>query len=238
MSTRQERRDWQEFRERHGSTFREFKKKWQGMFGRNPSDQEAKDYHDMRRKLRTPLGRAITFKTSELSKPRKVTVTPVDPERRATVTKRYEWDMAHRLPQHEGKCRRLHGHRYVAEIDFTGQVHSNHAGSSSGMVVDFGDIKRMLDGTIGVWDHCTMLHDDDPLFLDVDLGDNPLDTSARGTEETAIAMMHHYGIFRVPYTPTAENIAIEIRKMLLGLNLPVTRVRVYETPSGWAEVLA
>ena len=60
-----------------------------------------------------------------------------------TVTRRYEWDMAHRLPEHSGKCSRLHGHRYVAEIDVEGEI-DQASGSSHGMVLDFGDLDPSL----------------------------------------------------------------------------------------------
>lgn len=135
----------------------------------------------------------------------------------ATVTKRYEWDMGHRLPSHNGKCRRLHGHRYVAEIDVTGDVQAR-----SGMVIDFYLFKTILDDTIGQWDHKTMLFHTDPMW------------------HSLVAIAHtepeNYGCFPVPFIPTAENIAREIMRMLSTRNWKVTRVRVYETPSGWAEV--
>jgi 6-pyruvoyltetrahydropterin/6-carboxytetrahydropterin synthase len=139
-----------------------------------------------------------------------------------TVTKRYEWDMGHRLPNHNGKCSRLHGHRYVAEIDITGPVSTAEHTSSEGMVIDFYDLQRMLDVYIGEWDHRTMLHVDDEL----------------------VRLLHsdtarHLGIFAVPFIPTAENIAAEIFNVISGVtdvHQFITRVRVYETPSGWAEV--
>jgi 6-pyruvoyltetrahydropterin/6-carboxytetrahydropterin synthase len=142
------------------------------------------------------------------------------PPPNVTVTKRYEWDMGHRLPQHEGKCRRLHGHRYVVEVDFTGPVIP--AGRSAGMVVDFDDVKTLLDTVIGYWDHRTMLQQGDPIV------------------DGHSASWHTlYGIFFVPFPPTAENIAREILLSLQpGAPAQVTRVRVYETPSGWAEVRA
>lgn len=125
-----------------------------------------------------------------------------------TITKRYSWDMGHRLPNHEGKCARLHGHTYVAEIDITGPL------DNDGMVVDFYLIKDAIKELFGDWDHRTMLYEDDSLLRD---------------------SVQDYGIIRVPFMPTAECIAIEIMtRMRTTFN--VTRVRVYETPDGWAEV--
>ncbi|MFA6315603.1 MAG: 6-carboxytetrahydropterin synthase [Candidatus Paceibacterota bacterium] len=131
-----------------------------------------------------------------------------------TVTKRYDWDMGHRLPDHGGKCRRLHGHRYTAEIDITGRV------CTDGMVVDFGDLKQVLEQRIGAWDHRCMLHDKDQLMSNYKPEAQDL-----------------WGVFRVPFIPTAENIAVEVLR-LLRVDFNVTRVRIYETPNGWAEVRA
>jgi 6-pyruvoyltetrahydropterin/6-carboxytetrahydropterin synthase len=140
----------------------------------------------------------------------------------ATITKRYEWDMAHRIPNHAGKCARLHGHRYVAEIDITGPLVDVAGASDEGMVIDFYALKQVLEANFGDWDHRCMIYRGDQSFLGI------------ATDKAKVM-----GIFLVPYIPTAENIA---RDMMTKINegLPVrvlcTRVRVYETPNGWAEV--
>jgi len=130
------------------------------------------------------------------------------------TTRRFEWDMAHRLPFHDGKCRRLHGHRYVADITVAGQVQTEH-GSDCGMVMDFGKIDAIIK-RLCPWDHMTMLWAEDPLF-------KKLEKDAK-----------EFGIFSVPYMPTAENLAREMGR-ILQTRMPVVSVRVYETPKGWAE---
>ena len=144
-----------------------------------------------------------------------------------TVTYRHEWDMGHRLPQHDGKCRRLHGHRYVAEIDVTGPV--IQSGSATGMVVDFGDLKAAVRQVVDDrWDHRTMLWQGDPLATK-DRGSSYL-FDDRDDDR--------YGIVRVPFIPTAENIAYALLHEVAHHVNGVTRVRVYETPGCWAEVRA
>lgn len=213
MSTRDQRRDWQEFREKHGETLAQFKKKWRAMFGRMPNDAEVEQYRQKRAELRAPLGRKKRM----------------DKEPQVTVTRSFKWDMAHRLPNHGGKCRRLHGHRYLAEIDVTGPIRTS--GSSQGMVIDFGDLDKIIDDVIGFWDHRTMLFE----------GDNCL---SYGEENMDLHHENEVGIFRVPFHPTAENIARHVltllthhfRKLLGDVkHCTVTRVRIYETPTGWAE---
>jgi 6-pyruvoyltetrahydropterin/6-carboxytetrahydropterin synthase len=52
------------------------------------------------------------------------------------LRKRFTFEAAHYLPQHEGKCRRLHGHSWVGWIEVTGNA-LHEGGSEDGMVMDF-----------------------------------------------------------------------------------------------------
>ena len=56
------------------------------------------------------------------------------------VSKSMEIDAAHFLPNYEGKCRRLHGHRWKIELAVEGSVDEY-----TGMVIDFVDLRRFLD---------------------------------------------------------------------------------------------
>ena len=56
---------------------------------------------------------------------------------------------AHYLPAHPGKCQGMHGHTWLVEVWMEGDV--DHL---TGMVVDFGDVKTVID----FLDH-TMLND-------------------------------------------------------------------------------
>ncbi|HEY1013305.1 MAG TPA: 6-carboxytetrahydropterin synthase, partial [Herpetosiphonaceae bacterium] len=47
-----------------------------------------------------------------------------------------------------GKCARLHGHSYTLDISVRGPVQGATGGSDEGMVVDLGEIKRIVDETI------------------------------------------------------------------------------------------
>ena len=46
---------------------------------------------------------------------------------------------AHRLPRYDGACSRLHGHNYRFFIGIEGDVDPG-----SGMITDFGDVKRIV----------------------------------------------------------------------------------------------
>lgn len=49
---------------------------------------------------------------------------------------------AHQLPNHDGKCRNLHGHDYRIEVTLHGRVARKDGTPTEGMVVDFGHVKQ------------------------------------------------------------------------------------------------
>ncbi len=59
------------------------------------------------------------------------------------IYKEFRFEAAHRLPQHDGKCSRLHGHSWVGRV----YVQSNQligVGPKQGMVMDYSDIKKYI----------------------------------------------------------------------------------------------
>jgi len=52
----------------------------------------------------------------------------------------HHFDAAHYLPKHTGKCNQMHGHRWEVKV-----VIQTTRLNSSGMVVDFGDIKAIIN---------------------------------------------------------------------------------------------
>lgn len=68
--------------------------------------------------------------------------------KRISVTKIFTFDSAHRLDDYVGKCANLHGHTYRLEVEITGKP------DSRGIVVDFGDIKKIVNQEIiSKYDH-------------------------------------------------------------------------------------
>lgn len=71
------------------------------------------------------------------------------------ITKTLRFEAAHQLPDHDGKCQRLHGHSYKMEVT----VRRNgdgvvREGPKAGMVFDFGDLKAAVASLIeDVLDH-------------------------------------------------------------------------------------
>ncbi|MEO5362106.1 MAG: 6-carboxytetrahydropterin synthase [Magnetococcus sp. DMHC-8] len=57
----------------------------------------------------------------------------------------FTFEAAHRLPYHDGKCHRLHGHSYRLELTFTGPVQPPRSDNpQSGFVADFGLLDRLI----------------------------------------------------------------------------------------------
>lgn len=67
---------------------------------------------------------------------------------KAIVVKEFSFDSAHYLPGYNGPCQFLHGHHYVLQVGYNGEVNLK-----TGMVVDFKDIKREVDPLIDELDH-------------------------------------------------------------------------------------
>lgn len=61
----------------------------------------------------------------------------------ATISKTFRLEAAHQLPNHQGKCARLHGHSYRVEIRVTGDVKAANGDQDEGMVVDFAEVNEV-----------------------------------------------------------------------------------------------
>lgn len=132
-----------------------------------------------------------------------------------TITKAFEWDCAHRLYGHKGKCSAIHGHRYRAEFTVTADRLDE-----LGMVIDFGDLKAVIGEWLdNNWDHSLLLAKNDPLI-----------EALRG---------QCFRLCVCPSNPTAEWMAqylLEAISSHLPPEINLDRVRVYETPTSYAEV--
>ena len=121
------------------------------------------------------------------------------------VSREIDFCYGHRLLDHAGKCRHLHGHngRLVITIGTAGL-------DDRGMVLDFSEIKEVSRWIDEHLDHRMLLCRDDPLV--------PLLRSAGEP------------MFLMDVNPTAENIARLIFQLAAGQGFPVVEVRLWETP--------
>ena len=126
------------------------------------------------------------------------------------VTKTIDFCYGHRLLDYEGKCRHLHGHNGLLEVDVEAE-----ALDEQGMVMDFGEVRDVVKGWVDEnLDHRMVLWSRDPVvpFL-TDMGE-PL--------------------YLIDENPTAENIAKLIFDQVRGQGLALSEVRLWETLSSYA----
>jgi 6-pyruvoyltetrahydropterin/6-carboxytetrahydropterin synthase len=64
------------------------------------------------------------------------------------IGKIFRFEAAHQLPNHNGKCRNLHGHSYKLEVEVTGPIKEANGDSDEGMIMDFGDLKKIVQEEI------------------------------------------------------------------------------------------
>ena len=72
----------------------------------------------------------------------------------ASVTKIFEISASHNLPNHKGKCKNAHGHNYRLEVTVTGYPESDTSKSDYGMVIDYSELKQIVnDYVVDKLDH-------------------------------------------------------------------------------------
>ena len=129
---------------------------------------------------------------------------------RYQVTKVIEFAYGHRLLEHGGKCRYLHGHNGMVEVDIESEQ-LDHLG----MVIDFGDVnevvKKWIDENL---DHRMLLYRIDPVVPVLQQAGEP--------------------IYLMDENPTAENIARLIWNSARTAGLQVSEVRLWETSTSRA----
>lgn len=133
-----------------------------------------------------------------------------------TATKEVTFDAAHRLSFHKGKCYNLHGHTYKLRLTLA------CADLESNMVLDFYEIKKILNEVADCYDHTTMLYEGDEKNLELS------DTMRR----LGLRVM------LLSYEPTVENMARHFMELFQSRGLPVVKVTMFETPTSYAEVIA
>jgi 6-pyruvoyltetrahydropterin/6-carboxytetrahydropterin synthase len=115
------------------------------------------------------------------------------------LTVRRHFSAAHALREYQGACARLHGHNYEVEV-----VVTRASLDALGMVMDFGELKRLCDEVIDGLDHRM-------------LNDLPAFSESNATSERI-----------------AEYIFGEVARRLDDAPAKLRHVRVWETPTSAA----
>ncbi|NOY50039.1 MAG: 6-carboxytetrahydropterin synthase [Chlorobi bacterium] len=79
------------------------------------------------------------------------------------ITKEFKFEMAHALPGYDGLCKNIHGHSYELLVSVGGIPIADSSNPKYGMVMDFGDLKKIVRETIvDKFDHSLVLRNDYP----------------------------------------------------------------------------
>ena len=64
------------------------------------------------------------------------------------ITKQFTFETGHALYGYDGKCRNVHGHSYKLSVTVIGLPISDPEHVKQGMVMDFGDLKTIVNKEI------------------------------------------------------------------------------------------
>lgn len=136
-----------------------------------------------------------------------------------TVTKIFRFEAAHVIHGYPGKCSRIHGHSYELHVTVALRQAPDGYLPGTGMVMDFGDLKRMVnDKVIRQLDH---------KFI---ISQACLKERKYNISQDELVVME--------VEPTAENmlewLSREIR-IVLPENVLLQHLRLYETKDSFAE---
>ncbi len=145
-----------------------------------------------------------------------------------SICKRFECGISysHALPGYDGKCKNLHGHNAVVEVEVSGR----DIFSYKTMVMDFSKLKNLVTSILSEMDHKDL-------------------TSFFWCTRTGEIISHQVGVHRgllpggaklLPATAEiiVQYLAKEIKSELQlhdSVAVELVRVRVSETPDSWAE---
>ncbi|MCG1035224.1 6-pyruvoyl trahydropterin synthase family protein [Polaribacter sargassicola] len=141
------------------------------------------------------------------------------------ITKQFSFETGHALYGYDGKCKNVHGHSYKLSVTVSGQPITDSSNVKFGMVIDFGDLKKIVNEEIvDVFDHATVFNKNTP---HVELAKELMN---RG---------HH--VLLVDYQPTSEMMVIDFAQKIknrLPNNIKLHSIKLQETDSSFAEWFA
>jgi 6-pyruvoyltetrahydropterin/6-carboxytetrahydropterin synthase len=130
------------------------------------------------------------------------------------IAKEFRWEMGHRLLCHTGKCKNLHGHSYRMQVEITSDELTN------GMVMDYYDLKNIVQPYVDELDHCFIVNKNDELLL-------------KAAEELKTKTVI------VNFETTAENLCKYFIEKITSKGLPphvtALKVKIFETSTSYAE---
>jgi len=140
---------------------------------------------------------------------------------RIRVTKQFTFEMAHALWNYDGPCKNVHGHSYKLYVTVVGTPIDDKKNRKNGMVMDFGDLKKIVEEEIiNRFDHAVVICRDAPHHM------------LKNIEQ----MFEKYDV--MDCQPTCENLVLHFAGRLknrLPQHLKLYRIRLDETATSFAE---
>ena len=141
------------------------------------------------------------------------------------LTKEFSFESAHALDGYDGLCREIHGHSYRLFVTVKGEPICEVGNPKMGMVMDFGDLKRIVNREIvDRLDHSFVLRD-----------------SEQNVELREMLGAKFNKVVLVNYQPTCENMLADFAERLLGAlpeEIELHSLRLHETATSYAEWFA
>lgn len=141
------------------------------------------------------------------------------------ITKLFSFETGHALYGYDGKCKNVHGHSYKLSVTVIGTPIDNSSHVKYGMVIDFGDLKKIVKSEIvDVFDHATVFNENTP---HIEL--------ARELEN------RDHNVILVDYQPTSENMVIDFAEKIknrLPEHIKLHSLKLQETETSFAEWFA
>ena len=138
------------------------------------------------------------------------------------ITKQFSFETGHALYGYDGKCKNVHGHSYRLDVTVIGTPISDNSNVKYGMVIDFGDLKKIVKSEIvDVFDHATVFNKNTP---HVELAK---ELSNRG-----------HNVLLVDYQPTSEMMVIDFAEKIkqhLPETIKLHSLKLQETATSYAE---
>ncbi|PWI30595.1 6-carboxytetrahydropterin synthase QueD [Flavobacteriaceae bacterium LYZ1037] len=138
------------------------------------------------------------------------------------ITKQFSFETGHALYGYDGKCKNVHGHSYKLSVTVIGTPVSDTNNVKFGMVIDFGDLKKIVKNEIvDVFDHATVFNKNTP---HVELAK---ELEIRG-----------HSVLLVDYQPTSEMMVIDFAEKIkrqLPNHISLFSLRLQETDTSFAE---
>lgn len=141
------------------------------------------------------------------------------------ITKDFRFETGHALYGYDGKCKNIHGHNFKLSVTVTGSPITDEYHSKYGMVIDFSDLKKIInEEIIDVYDHATVFNKNTPHIEEANF------LSSRG-----------HKILEVDFQPTSEMMVLNFAKIIaskLPDNIKLHSLKLQETDTSCAEWFA